>query len=223
MFAAPKAGDTVATMKTNKGDIKIKLFPELVPKTVENFVTLAEQGFYDGVTFHRVINDFMIQGGDPTATGSGGESAFGAPFEDEFAFELANVRGAISMANSGENTNGSQFFIVQSKQIDEQSAAQFAAYQQDPETVLGEPDGLKITANMVFPEKIVDYYIENGGAPFLDFTQKFYFGGQSAHAVFGFVYEGMDVVDAIAAVDTDASDKPTEDVIIESVTVETVQ
>lgn len=223
MFEEPKPGDKIVVMKTNYGDIKIKFFPQYAPKTVENFLTHAEQGYYDGLTFHRVINGFMIQGGDPTATGSGGESIWGEPFEDEFAFELANVRGALCMANSGPNTNGSQFFIVQNKELDEQSKEQRDFYVQNPDYVLGPlEDGTEVTVKMMFPERISKYYIENGGTPFLDFTSKYYFGGQSAHSVFGMVYEGMDVVDKIAAVET-SSDKPVEDVLMEKVTVETVK
>ena len=94
------------------GVIKIKLFPEYAPKAVENFKTHAKNGYYDGLTFHRIINEFMIQGGDPNGDGSGGESIWGVPFEDEFSTEVLNYRGAF-MANSGPNTNGSQFFIVQ--------------------------------------------------------------------------------------------------------------
>jgi peptidyl-prolyl cis-trans isomerase B (cyclophilin B) len=97
-----------ATLHTNHGAIEVQLFPEDAPKTVDNFRTLAEKGFYDGVVFHRVIPDFMIQGGDPTGTGSGGP---GYTFEDE-PNEHHVVRGALAMANAGPNTNGSQFFIV---------------------------------------------------------------------------------------------------------------
>jgi peptidyl-prolyl cis-trans isomerase B (cyclophilin B) len=97
-----------ATLHTNHGAIEIELFPADAPKTVENFETLAGKGFYDGVVFHRVIPDFMIQGGDPTGTGSGGP---GYQFEDE-QNEHQVVRGALAMANAGPNTNGSQFFIV---------------------------------------------------------------------------------------------------------------
>ncbi|MDR2903328.1 MAG: peptidylprolyl isomerase [Clostridiales bacterium] len=224
MFAAPKTGDKVATLKTNMGDIKLKFFPEYAPKTVENFLTLAEQGYYNGVTFHRVINDFMIQGGDPGGDGRGGESIYGAPFADEFAPELAHIRGAVSMANAGENTNGSQFFIVQSKTLDQNSQKMLSEFSLHPDDIIGTmQDGTEVSANMVYPKAIADYYLENGGTPFLDFSQKFYFGGSSAHAVFAMVYEGMDVVDAIAAVETDATDKPVEPVIIESVVVETIQ
>jgi cyclophilin family peptidyl-prolyl cis-trans isomerase len=99
---------TNATMQTNHGTIELELFDDDAPKTVENFRKLAGDGFYDGVIFHRVIEDFMIQGGDPTGTGSGGP---GYQFEDE-QNEHGVVRGALAMANAGPNTNGSQFFIV---------------------------------------------------------------------------------------------------------------
>ena len=99
---------TNATMLTNHGSIELELFDDAAPKTVQNFIKLAQDGFYDGVIFHRVIQDFMIQGGDPTGTGSGGP---GYQFEDEFNDHKV-VRGALAMANAGPNTNGSQFFIV---------------------------------------------------------------------------------------------------------------
>ena len=107
----------IATIKTNHGDMRIKLFPDHAPKTVANFIALSKDGYYDGVIFHRIIKDFMIQGGDPTGTGMGGESIYGESFEDEFSEELYNVRGALSMANAGPNTNGSQFFIVQNQHL----------------------------------------------------------------------------------------------------------
>ena len=99
---------SVATLHTNEGAIELELYPDDAPKTVENFVKLSRDGFYEGVIFHRVIPDFMIQGGDPTGTGSGGP---GYEFEDEFN-EHRVVRGVLAMANAGPNTNGSQFFIV---------------------------------------------------------------------------------------------------------------
>ncbi|MDD2515808.1 MAG: peptidylprolyl isomerase [Candidatus Gracilibacteria bacterium] len=110
----PNKGDIIAIIDTNVGKIKIRFFPELTPKTFENFVTLVKNGYYDSTIFHRVIKDFMIQGGDPEGTGMGGESIFGDVFEDEFS-ELKHIKGAISMANVGPNTNGSQFFIVHAK------------------------------------------------------------------------------------------------------------
>lgn len=109
--SGPQKGDTIATITTNQGVIRLRLFADKAPKTVENFVTLANNGYYEGVIFHRVIPGFMIQGGDPTGTGRGGESAWGGKFADEFSPELSNIKGSISMANAGPNTNGSQFFI----------------------------------------------------------------------------------------------------------------
>ena len=111
--AMPESGEQIVVMETSLGTIKIKLFPKMAPKTVENFVGLADKGYYDGLIFHRVIPDFMVQGGDPTGTGTGGASLWGGKFEDEFNPNLKNIRGTLSMANSGPNTNGSQFFIVQ--------------------------------------------------------------------------------------------------------------
>jgi cyclophilin family peptidyl-prolyl cis-trans isomerase len=104
---------TVAVIKTNMGTIEIELFAAQTPKTVENFVSLANKGYYKGVIFHRVIANFMIQGGDPTGTGSGGESIWGKPFEDEIVPTLVfDKPGILAMANAGPNTNGSQFFIT---------------------------------------------------------------------------------------------------------------
>ncbi|CAJ1228639.1 peptidylprolyl isomerase [Lactiplantibacillus xiangfangensis] len=137
-----------ATIKTNFGDIHVQLFPEQAPKSVENFVGLAKKGYYDGIIFHRVMSDFMIQGGDPTGTGMGGESIWGKPFEDEFSKDVFNLRGALSMANAGPNTNGSQFFIVQKPQLD-----------------AGMADQMKQAG---YPEEIVTAY-GNGGTPWLDF------------------------------------------------------
>ncbi len=105
--------DTFVTIKTNRGDIKIKLYPAVAPKTCENFTTLAKKGYYDGVIFHRVIKDFMIQGGDPTDTGCGGQSCWGGTFEDECSPDVSfDKKGLLAMANAGPGTNGSQFFIT---------------------------------------------------------------------------------------------------------------
>jgi cyclophilin family peptidyl-prolyl cis-trans isomerase len=104
---------TVAVINTNMGKIEIELFADQTPKTVENFVGHANKGYYNGIIFHRVIKDFMIQGGDPTGTGRGGESIWGKPFEDEIVSSLVfNEPGILAMANAGPNTNGSQFFIT---------------------------------------------------------------------------------------------------------------
>jgi peptidyl-prolyl cis-trans isomerase B (cyclophilin B) len=114
---APQAGETIAIMKTTMGDIHIRLFPDDAPRAVENFIGHAQSGYYNNLKFHRVIPDFMIQGGDPNGNGTGGKSIWGSPFRDEFSPRLYHFRGALSMANSGENTNGSQFFIVEKKNV----------------------------------------------------------------------------------------------------------
>ncbi len=119
-IALPEKGETIAIMHIkNYGDIKIKFFKDVAPKAVENFITHSKDGYYNGLTFHRVINDFMIQGGDPTGTGAGGESIWGKAFEDEFSYDLLPYRGALCMANAGSNTNGSQFFIEQARYSEE--------------------------------------------------------------------------------------------------------
>src|SRR3954463_5804668 len=147
-----------ATMQTSEGPIVLELFDEDAPKTVANFKKLADDGFYDSLVFHRVIKDFMIQGGCPQGTGTGGP---GYTFEDEIN-DHKTVRGALAMANAGPNTNGSQFFLV-----------------------------------------------TTDAAPWLD----------GKHTVFGQVTEGMDVVDKIEGKPTDARDKPTDDVRIESLAI----
>jgi cyclophilin family peptidyl-prolyl cis-trans isomerase len=148
---------STATMQTNLGTIELELFDEDAPKTVENFRKLAGDGFYDGLAFHRVIRDFMIQGGCPQGTGTGGP---GYTFEDEINRHKV-VRGALAMANAGPDTNGSQFFIV-----------------------------------------------TTDAAPWLD----------GKHTVFGQVTSGMDVVDALEGLPTDARDRPQEPAVIEKLT-----
>lgn len=185
----PQKGDQMATLKTNLGDIVIRLFPQAAPKAVENFVSLIEKGYYDGIIFHRVIPDFMIQGGDPTGSGRGGESIWGAAFKDEFHSDYRNLVGALSMANAGPNTNGSQFFIVHGPEV----GADIIGQMEDA----GEKYG--------YTEDVIDAYKAHGGAFWLD----------GKHTVFGQVIEGMDVVDAIAKVERNSMDKPLEDVVIE--------
>jgi peptidylprolyl isomerase len=112
-FGQDAAKDTTVVLQTNQGDIEIKLMPGVAPKTCENFVGLVKKGYYNGLIFHRVIKGFMIQGGDPTGTGSGGESVWGGKFGDEFNPDVTfDRKGLLAMANAGPNTNGSQFFIT---------------------------------------------------------------------------------------------------------------
>lgn len=178
-----------ATIKTNHGDVTVKLFKDIAPKTVENFTTHAKNGYYDGQIFHRVIKDFMIQGGDPTGTGMGGESIWGSTFEDEFSTEAFNLYGALSMANAGPGTNGSQFFIVQLKEVPSQMVSQL------------EGAG--------YPAEIIEAYKAQGGTPWLD----------QRHTVFGHVIEGLDIVENIAEVKTGAQDRPEEEVKIQTIEV----
>jgi len=113
-FNMPK--DPIVVMETNQGTVELKLFPDVAPKACENMIRLTETGYYNGIVFHRVIKDFMIQGGDSTGTGSGGESIWGQPFEDEVREDVKfDRKGILAMANSGPNTNGSQFFITVAK------------------------------------------------------------------------------------------------------------
>jgi len=188
----PIKGDVIAVMHTNMGDVSIRLFPDKAPKTCENFITHARNGYYDGLTFHRVINGFMIQGGDPTGTGCGGESIWGRSFEDEFDIDLRNYRGALSMANAGPNTNGSQFFIVQADSVAVQLLSQ-----------------MRQLEDRGFPREVTENYAQVGGTPHLDFR----------HTVFGQVFDGMETVDAIAAVKTGANDKPVDPVTINNIDV----
>ena len=191
-FNNPDKDSEVAILHTTAGDIGVMFFPQYAPKAVENFLTHAKDGYYDGISFHRVIEDFMIQGGDPKGDGTGGESIWGEAFEDEFAPELHNFRGALSMANSGTNTNGSQFFIVQANDCDP--------------GLLSQMKEIGVNARgQGFPEEVIAKYQEIGGTPWLDYK----------HSVFGQVFEGMEVVDKIAATDVTG-----ERVIMEKVSVE---
>ncbi len=223
------------------GTIRAVLFEDEAPKTVENFITHAEEGYYDGLTFHRVIDEFMIQGGDPQGDGTGGESIWGKDFEDEFTDNLYNFRGALSMANSGKNTNGSQFFIVQESDgssytdsyfdsIEEQNklspskkakqqfqqylnlgyAAEDLATYGITEATLKANFQRQNAGQTQFTDDVRNYYRQVGGTPWLD----------GKHTVFGQVIEGMDVVDAIAAVSVDDNSAPNEAVVISSITIE---
>lgn len=197
-YADPEKGELIAKIKIKGyGTITVKFFPEHAPLAVENFVQHVKDGYYNGLTFHRIIDDFMIQGGDPEGTGTGGDSIWKndegkyVPFEDEFSKHLMPIRGALCMANSGENTNGSQFFIVQT-------------------TDYMITDVMELR-NAGVDDELVDYYKENGGAGWL----------YEAHTVFGQMIDGYDVLDAVAGVDADGNGSPDEDVIIESITLDT--
>ncbi|CKC15412.1 peptidyl-prolyl cis-trans isomerase [Streptococcus pneumoniae] len=182
-------------LHTSQGDIRIKLFPKLAPLAVENFLTHAKEGYYNGITFHRVIDGFMVQTGVPKGDGTGGQSIWhdkdktkdkGTGFKNEITPYLYNIRGALAMANTGQpNTNGSQFFINQSS-TDTSSKLPTSKY----------------------PQKIIEAYKE-GGNPSLD----------GKHPVFGQVIDGMDVVDKIAKAEKDEKDKPTTAITIDSIEV----
>ncbi len=228
----PSKGDTVAIMRTNMGDISLRLFDKYTPKTVKNFTKLAESGKYNGCIFHRVIKDFMIQGGDyENSDGTGGKSADGGKFNDEFCDKLVNIRGSVSMANSGKDTNGSQFFINQQDKKTFKKNGGFQTHINNWKNSVKPyfTNNKNSTTNLaslvsqigtsaydadVVPKEIQTLYEENGGNPTLDGA---YNAVDAGHTVFAQVYDGMDVVDKIASVKTDSSDKPEKDVTIKSI------
>ncbi|MDE5763699.1 MAG: peptidylprolyl isomerase [Ruminococcus sp.] len=194
-FTPPTADDDIVIMNIRDyGTVKFRLFPEYAPAGVENFVEHAKEGYYDGLTFHRVINNFMIQGGDPNGNGTGGESIWGGKFDGGTSFNLIHAAGALAYANSGSTaTNGSQFYIVTGEVYDD--------------TAL---DNLK-SSGYSLTDKAAEIYRTAGGTPFLD----------GSYTVFGQVIDGLDVVFEIQKTETDTTnDKPVEDVVIDSVTVE---
>lgn len=195
IFSKPEKGEEIAIMTIKDyGKIKIKFFKNAAPKAVENFKGLVKKGYYNGLTFHRVIEDFMIQGGDPKGNGTGGESFFGKPFGPEYKEGYFPYRGTICMASSPnvEESLTSQFFIVQAK-ADKRLA-----------NVMKE--------KQAYDEKIIETYAKEGGTPHL----------YNKHTVFGYVYEGLDIVDKISAVKKDKNDKPLKSVIIEKVEIKKV-
>ena len=187
-MALPEEGEQIAIMHVKDyGDVYMKFFPEVAPKAVENFVKHSQDGYYNGLTFHRVINEFMIQGGDPLGTGTGGESIWGQGFGTELDYSLVPYRGSLCMAMSSlPNSIGSQFFITQ------------AHYSENMANTL---------KNYGYPEKLLNEYKNYGG----------YLSLYLQYTVFGQVYEGMDIVDKIVGVSTNSNDKPDTDVIIESI------
>jgi len=185
----PAPGDDIAIIKTSMGEIKLRFFPEKAPKAVENFITHAKQGYYNGLSFHKAMEGRAVYTGDPEGMGFGGESIWGDYFEDEFSFDLWHFNGAVSMTNSGPNTNGSQFFIVQADEVPD--------------------DMLDKMQEEEFPREVIDRYAQVGGTPWLDHV----------NTIFAQVYEGMEIIDKIASVEVDENYMPEEDIIIESITI----
>lgn len=193
-FTAPEKGEDILVLTIkDKGDVKIKLFPEQAEKGVENIKGLCDKNYYDGLIFHRIIKDFMIQGGDPLGVGKGGESVWGGKFDGGTSPNLIHAAGAVAYANSGGTaTNGSQFYIVTGTKLSDAEEQKYEA------------------AGITISEEAKKIYKEDGGTPWLD-------GG---YTVFGQVFDGLDIIFDIQNVETDASDKPTTDVVIEKMAVE---
>ncbi len=221
---APEKGEEICVLTTDMGEIKIRFFPEAAPKAVYSFKSHALSGYFDGLLFHRVIDNFMIQGGDPKGNGTGGESVWGEDFEDEFQSNLVNISGSLSCANSGPDTNGSQFFInaVEPGSIDWDGYKSYCieymlyldqyveAYGDEGRDYFVASYGDTVDFNKVTDEYKA-LYDEYGGNITLDGA---YSVNGRGHTVFGQVFEGLDVVREIMKVQTDDYDKPVEDVKI---------
>lgn len=219
----PEKGEEIAVVTMSTGEtFKLRFFPNEAPKTVYNFKYHALQGYYNGLTFHRIIEKFMIQGGDPEGVGTGGDSVWGGAFEDEFQENLFNIDGAVSMANSGANTNKSQFFIncTQGTQPPwEDYQAGFEVYQKAPDTFTANY-GKWIKMDEVSDE-MKALYQEHGGNPNLDGC---YSTTGEGHTVFAQVFEGMEHVESLSKVEVDPeSYKPLTDVVIEKVEIVTYE
>ena len=190
-------GAQVARIETSMGEIVAVLYPEEAPKAVENFVALAKSGYYTGLSVHRVISNYLIQSGDPTGTGTGGESSFkdesGNPvgFEGEYSLNMWNFKGALGMVPNADGLNGSQFYMIVNSAL--------------------EPETLDKMEEANFPQKVIDKYKEVGGAPWMD----------GKYTVFAQVVEGLEILDEIAAVAVDENKVPEEDVIITQITIDT--
>lgn len=227
----PKKGEAIAVIHTDQGDITLRLFAAQAPKTVTNFVNLAKAGKYNTTTFHRVINDFVIQGGhsgeDPNHPN--GISSYGAEFEDEFCDKLFNIRGAVSMANNAKDSNGSQFFINQtSADVFEKNGgwSQYDDLWENVKTQLKnyrdsnllqafvDENGDKFINTAIIPDEVKKLYQKNGGNPNLDGV---YNAADRGNTVFAQVIDGMDVVDKIAKTKVDDKDVPLENIVINSV------
>ncbi len=208
---APVSGDQIAVIKTNYGDITVKLLSDYAPLAVENFVTHANEGYYDGLIFHRVVENFVIQGGDPTGTGMGGESIWGEPFDDEIDKSVRHFNGALAMANAGPNTNGSQFYIVVNENDVNAEIDMIESLKDEP--VMSTPNGDVIVFGDLYPQIALDAYRELGGTPALDLN----------YTVFGQVIDGFDIVKEISHTEVDGMSKPLEDVVIETIEISTIE
>ncbi|MDR0974206.1 MAG: peptidylprolyl isomerase [Ruminococcus sp.] len=204
-FVMPEIGEDIAVMTVKDyGTIKIKLFPVEAAKGVENFVGLSNIDYYDELIFHRVIKNFMNQGGDPRGDGTGGSSMWGDDFDGGIPEGLYHFSGAIAYANSGgTNTNGSQFYIVNTPE----GYVNAGAYQQADGSVVEVTDIYQ--SGLTLPANVAAMYEARGGVPFLD----------GSYTVFGQVFEGMDVVRAIGNTQTDENDKPLTQVLIEDISI----
>ena len=185
----PQLGDTIAEIETSRGVIKMVLYEEQAPLACQNFIALAEKGYYNGVTFHRVVKDFVAQTGDPTGTGRGGESSFGDPFANEYSQKLHHYVGAVGMANPEADENTSQFYFVTGASVSTET--------------------IEKMRELGYSDEVLAGYQTYGGQPGLDFK----------YTVFGQVYEGLDVLGEINGVKTDGSDRPKKDITINSVTI----
>lgn len=192
-FQQPAEGDPIAIFTTDYGQFRAVLYPDEAPMAVENFIALANEGYYNGLPFHRVISDFIIQSGDATGSGNGGTTCWdGMPFPVEISNKLHHFSGALCMAHMGSDTsaNFSQFYVVQTP----------------PDSISDEDAQTLLDKGM--DQAVADAYKAGGGAPYLDYY----------NTIFGQVYEGMEVVDAIAiASDPDQDGKPRSEVILTSV------
>ena len=195
-YYMPTEGEEIVRISIKDyGDVTVKLFPELLPEACENFKELAKSGYYDELIFHRVMEDFMIQGGDPKGDGTGGESIWGGSFDGGYSEYLIHVPGALAYANSGGTaTDGSQFYIVTGEPEDEEKLKTITAQ-----------------SGVQFSLAAKELYCQYGGAPWLD-------GGN--YTVFGQVIDGLDVVYAVSHVPTNENNKPKKAVYIEKMTVE---
>lgn len=217
----PEKGEEIAVVTMQSGEtFKLRFFPDEAPKAVYNFKLHAIQGYYDGLKFHRIMENFMIQGGDPQGDGRGGESVWGEPFEDEFNENLLNIDGAVSMANSGVNTNGSQFFInaTDGAQINwDNYELGFEQYQADPDMFTANY-GRWIKMDIV-TEEMKALYNEHGGNAHLD---GYYCTTGEGHTVFAQVFEGMDNVMVLSKTEVgEDGSTPVEDVVIEKIEITT--